>query len=144
MADEDNDYPQLSSALRVSKATNKPSGRLKKNSIGFLVNVANNVFKSRNDVFFLSTSAYMGHGLSVNQENFDRVLANFSARKLVIPTWINDKDCFHIPDVNKIGYEDWLKDCAVYFIFNNANYAASARKFHYKDKYYSLINETFP
>lgn len=136
-------YPQLSSALSVSKATKKPRGSLKKGALGYLVNVANNVMNSANDVYFLSSSAYKGNGCSVHPENFERVISNFAARKLVVGNWINDKDCFHIPDVEHPRYQEWLTDSAVFFAFNNACYAASARNFPYMNECYNLQNEMF-
>lgn len=135
-------YPQFSSAFNVNEK-DTCSGNLKKGSIGYLVNVANNIYKSENDVFILSGAAYMGHGVAVLDENFERVCSNYAARKLSIKNWITDKDEFHIPNTKDIRYAEWTTDSVVYAVFGPASYQTSLRNVEYKGNTFNVQNQWF-
>ncbi|HDA7687593.1 TPA: hypothetical protein O5W81_002224 [Staphylococcus aureus] len=142
----DEPYPHFSSAFNINQGV-KNSGRLLNNSIGYMVNVANNVFKSQRDVFILSGSAYMGHGLSITPENFERIAITFAARKSISHTWINDMDNFKAPDFRKITdieKDEFISDCIIYCLFNiNASYQTSQRDIIYNNQSFDLNNEMF-
>lgn len=139
-------YPQFSSIFNVNEGKAK-GGTLLSNSIGYMVTVANNIYKSQRDVFILSGSAYMAHGVAVTPENFERVVVTFASRKSIKHSWLNDMDNFKKPDVDKIDPSDWYEfvdDCLIYSLFNiNASYQASLADVKYKDEFYDIANEWF-
>ena len=139
-------YPQFSSIFNVNEGKNY-SGRLLSNSIGYMVNVASNVYKSQRDVFILSGSAYMGHGLAVTPENIERVAVTFASRKSIKHSWINDMDNFKRPELESIEPQIWnefVNDCLIYSLFNiNASYQGSFSNVSYHDKLYNIDNEWF-
>lgn len=61
-------------------------------------NHANSLRDSGPFVYFVSSADTRGAGFSTLPANFDRVIALFSARKLVTGNWINDKDEYLRPD----------------------------------------------
>lgn len=138
-------YPQLSSATTVSTAKGEPMGVLKENAFGYLVNVANNIYQSSLAVYIVSSSAYMGHGVSVNAENFERVIVNFVVRVVCankLSDFLHDKDEFHVPDESKDGYRAFVYDCMVYSFFHNQNNSASF-EIEYKGTNFDIRNEFF-
>ncbi|ASN05345.1 hypothetical protein [Virgibacillus necropolis] len=139
-------YPQFSSAFNVNESKSH-SGRMLSNSFGYMVTVANNIYKSQRDVFILSGSAFMGHGLSVTSENFERVVVTFASRKSVKHSWINDMDNFKKPDVSSIDSSEWeefVEDCMIYSLFHiGASYQTSLSNVEYQGDFYDIGNEWF-
>lgn len=81
--------------------------------------------------------------IGVHKENYDRCISYFTARKLVIPTWINCKDEYMIPDTNHPAYSQWQSDCVVYSLFNTASNQSSLRSIEYNGKTWDIQNEFF-
>lgn len=121
-------YPQLGSAMGVSKGK-KPSGSLLKNSLGYMVFNSDNVAEGSNNggVFIVSASAYKGHGLNVLPQNFDRAVVGFAARRSVKPTWINAQDNYVKPDVSSDIYSEYVNDALIFSLFDNASNQAAYR-----------------
>lgn len=132
--------PQLSSALKVKQTG---SGRVVRGSLCYYVNVANNLYKSKQDVFFISSTASMAHGISVTTENFYRCVVNFTARKAVKCNWINSSEEFMVPNMDHPDYEQWKNDCIVYSLFNNHSNQSSLRNIEYKGKTWDIKNQWF-
>ncbi len=137
------DAPQLGSALVVKQ---KGKGNLVDNALGYYVNVGNSVYKNTTDVFIVSSTSSMAHGISIIEENFLKVVCNFSARKLITgkySNWINDKDEYLIPNTNHSKYKEFENDSIVYSIFNTSSNQSSLRNIEYKDKLWDIKNEFF-
>lgn len=137
------DAPQLGSALIVKS---KGVGNLVEKSLGYYVNVGNSVYKNTTDVFLVSSTSSMGHGISILPINFKKVVSNFSARKLIIgkyANWINDKDEYLIPNINHPNYEEWNNDAIIHSLFNSSSAQSSLRDIEYKDKTWDIKNEFF-
>lgn len=121
-------YPQLGSAMGVSKGHN-PAGSLLKDSLGYMVFNSDNIAKgtTQNGVFIVSSSAYMGHGFNVLPQGFNRAVVGFAARRAVKPTWINAQDNYTEPDMTKDIYSEYVNDALVFSLFNNASCQAAYR-----------------
>jgi len=137
---ETEDAPQIASYANVKQ---KGRGRLVKNALGYMVSVANNVYKSATDVFIVSSCSSMGNGLSVIPENYKKIVSLFTARKSTKGNWINDKDEYLIPNTEHPEYQQWNNDCIVYSLFNNSSQQSSLRNIDYKDKKWDIINNFF-
>lgn len=139
-------YPRFSSAFNINESMNF-RGRLLQESIGYMVSVANNVYKSQRDVFILSGCAYMGNGISITKENFNSIAITFATRKAVRHDWINDMDNFKAPDfreITDIEKDEFISDCIIYSLFNiNASYQTSQRDIIYNNQSFDLNNEMF-
>ncbi|MCZ3527499.1 hypothetical protein L2821_09875 [Lactobacillus gasseri] len=121
-------YPQLSGALVESKGK-RPSGKLLKNSLGYMVFNSDNIGEGTTNggVWIASSSAYKGHGINVLPENFKRVVVGFAARRAVKPTWYNAQDNYVRPDINNSKYDEFVNDSLIYSLFDNASYQAAYR-----------------
>ena len=134
------DAPQLSSALVCKE---KGVGNLADGAFGYYVNVSNNVYKNATDVYFVSSCSSMGHGISVMQQNFDRVVANFASRKLIDCNWVNSKDEYLAPNEGNEHYNEFVNDSIVYSLFHSASNQSSLRQVEYKGKLWDIKNEFF-
>lgn len=139
-------YPQFSSIFNVNEGKGS-RGTLLSNSIGYMVTVANNVYKSQRDVFILSGSAYMGNGVAVTPENIERAVVTFASRKSVKHSWINDMENFKKPYFENIEDEVWdefINDCLIYSLFHiGASYQGSLSNIEYHNELFDIKNEWF-
>lgn len=139
------DCAQLSSGLRCSTADGEPRGSLVKDSLGYMVNVANNIYNSSTDTWIVSSSAYKANGVNITKDNFERCCVNFAVRRLVIGNWVVDKDEYHKPDITIEGYKSFENDCVVFSLFNAASNQTSVKDLEGKNgKRYTFTNEWFP
>lgn len=92
-------------------------------------------------VIFSSTYG-SGHGFYVTEENLWQVATIFSARRLVIPTWLNDRDQFLIP--TEPLTEEFKNDCLIWLLFNGSNLTASANDLEWNGKKWSIVNHFIP
>lgn len=138
------EYPQLSSALvvKVGKAKITPI----KGSIGYMVNVANSVEKNNSDVFWLSACGSFVRGTPALDENFLRMTAYFTARRLITgpyATWVNWQDEYMIPNTEHPDYARFEADSIVYSLFNAKSNQSSLRDIDYNGKKWNIKNEFF-
>lgn len=135
------DCPQMTSALRIRNE--KGSGKVTDNHIGYMLSNANSVQSNSTNVALFSTGIYKGHGMSVVNENIGRVITLFSSRRLIIPTWLNEKDEYFTPNEEHEEFEQYKHDSIVYSLFNNASEQSSLRQVEYKEKLWDIKNEFF-
>ena len=77
------------------------------------------------------------------ENNFYKVSSLFSARKLIKPNWINQKDEYITPNENHEYYQQFTNDSIVYSLFNNSSQQSSLRQITYKEKLWDIKNEFF-
>ena len=138
------DAPQMKSAINVG--TVKKNGTLVKNSLGYYYNQSNIVQENSMNVCLYSSCASHGHGISILPINFERVISNFTARKLFIgqySDWINSKDEYMIPNIKHENYQQWENDSIIYSLFNTASNQSSLRNIQYNQKSWDIINHFF-
>lgn len=90
------DAPNVSSAVKIKQ---KGRGKIINNALGYTDNHNNNVYHNNSGVLITSSCFSEGHGFSIIPENFRKVVSLFTARKTIIPTWINCKDEYLIPNL---------------------------------------------
>ena len=139
-AQKTEDAPQLSSAIKVKQ---QGCGKIVKSALGYYVNVSNNVYKNQTDVYIVSSCSSMGHGCSIIPEIFDRVCANFAARKLIEKNWINSKDEYLAPNTEHAAYNEFVNDSLIYSLFHSSSNQSSLRNVEYKEKLWNINNEFF-
>lgn len=66
-------------------------------------------------------------GQSVSFDNFEKIISHYTARRCIVPTWINCYDEYMIPNIEHPKYEQWNKDCIVYSLFDSQNRCNSSR-----------------
>jgi hypothetical protein len=132
----------LSNAIKVSS-----NPRLKKSCddmVGYLY-ASNNDLQHTGRETLITSSIFTGGnggGLYINYENLWQVAIVFSVRRLIKPTWLNDRDQFLQP----IGIltEEFKTDCLIWMLFNGSNLTASANNLEWNDKKWSIVNHFIP
>ena len=83
-----------------------------------------------------------GHGFYVNPKNLWQIAITFSVRRIIKPTWINDRDQFLQPD--KELSEEFTNDCLIWMLFHGSNLTASADELEWNHKKWSIVNHFIP
>jgi len=114
------------------------------NSIGEFLNSGNNTYFNTREVFIGSTKMMSGNNRSypIKSDNFFNVISTFTARKVINPTWYNQKDEYFEPNENfeRVSFK---YDSLVYSLFNNSSQQSSLRGVEYKEKLWDVKNEFF-
>lgn len=139
-------YPTITLKNPVTVGT-KDGSMMTTDAIGFYVNASNNVYKSLQQCYFLSTSPdNVLSGFSVTKENFLPICANFASRKVIINNWINNKDEFLAPVITEENHGLWaefISDSIVYSMFNAASYQSAMQPVSWKGYEYKIKNAFF-
>lgn len=132
----------LSNALTPSR---NPRKKLWCNgALGFLY-ASNNDLQHSAIETLITSSIYTGGnggGVYLTVENLWQAAIVFSVRRLIKPTWLNDRDQFlqptqPLPDAFK-------SDCLVWMLFNGSNLTAGADGLRWNDRDWSLTNHFIP
>jgi hypothetical protein len=86
----------------------------------------------------------IGHkgGFFVTKDNLWQAAVMFSVRRLIRPTWLNDRDQFLQPS-EKLT-QSFNNDCLIWMLFNGSNLTASANDLEWNDKKWSIVNHFIP
>ncbi len=132
----------LSNAVKVSS-----NPRIKKSCddmIGFLY-ASNNDLQHASMETLITSSIYTGGnggGVYINSENLWQAAIIFSVRRLIKPTWLNDRDQFLQP--TKELTDEFKNDCLIWMLFNGSNLTASANNLEWNGKMWSIVNHFIP
>ena len=83
-----------------------------------------------------------GHGIFVNPENLWKIATVFAVRRLVKPTWLNDRDQFLQPTAPLT--DEFKTDCLVWMLFNGSNLTASANDLEWNNQTWRIVNHFIP
>ena len=111
------------------------------NAVGFLWCKSNDMQHANQTVLF-SSGFNDGHGIFVNPEILGQASIVFSVRRLVKPTWLNDRDQFLQP-TSPLS-EEFKNDCLIWMLFNGSNLTASANDLEWNGKKWSIVNHFIP
>lgn len=114
---------------------------LAKGALGYLVSAGNDVQNSAGKVALYSGAERIGW--SVTPDNFLESMVVMACRKLVKPTWLNDRDEFNIPLLDHPAYPQFALDCVICALFHGANYSSSLDPVEYKGQKFELFNQFF-
>ena len=132
----------LSNAVTVSR-----NPRMKKscsNGIGFLY-ASNNDLQHAEQETLITSSIYTGGnggGVYITKNNVWQIAIVFAARRLIRPSWLNDRDQFLQP--TEPLTDEFKNDCLIWMLFNRCNRTASADDIEWKDKKWSIVNHFIP
>ena len=139
-------YPTITLKNPITVGT-KDGSMMTTDAIGFYVNASNNVYKSLQQCYFLSTAPdNVLSGFSVTKDNFLPVCANFASRKVITNNWINNKDEFLAPVITDENHELWaefISDSIVYSMFNAASCQSAMQPVSWKGYEYKIKNAFF-
>lgn len=90
----------------------------------------------------LSSGYCSAGGFFVTDENLWQSAIIFSVRRLIKPTWINDRDQFLQPTAPLT--DAFQNDCLIWMLFSGSNLTASANDLMWNDKQWSIVNHFIP
>ena len=100
------------------------------------------------DVQNASTQALLSSGygsagtIFVTTKNLWQAAIIFAVRRLVKPTWINNRDQFL--QASEPLSEEFKTDCLIWMLFNGSNLTASADDLDWNGKKWSIVNHFIP
>lgn len=118
-------------------------GRTFDNAIGYLLNKANKSEENSQGVALFSTTFGNGHGHGLNESNFTRCTAFFTARRVIKGDWVNAKDEYLAPNETHPKYKEFENDSIIYSLFDTASNQSSLRNITYRHNQYDIKNEFF-
>jgi hypothetical protein len=132
----------LSNAVTVSR-----NPRLKTSCtvmIGYYY-ASNNDLQHAEQETLITSSIYTGGnggGLYITEQNLWQVAVAFTVRRLIRPSWLNDRDQFLQP--TKPLSDEFKIDCLIWMLFNRCNRTASANDLEWNGKQWSIVNHFIP
>lgn len=100
------------------------------------------------DVQNASTQSLLSSGYGsagsffVTTENLWQAAIVFSVRRLIKPTWLNDRDQFLQPTGELT--DEFKNDCLIWMLFNGSNLTASANDLEWNGQKWSIVNHFIP
>ena len=100
------------------------------------------------DVQNASTQALLSSGygsagtIFVTPQNLWQIAIVFAIRRLVKPTWINNRDQF-LQTTQPLS-DEFKSDCLIWMLFNGSNLTAGANELEWNGKKWSLVNHFIP
>jgi hypothetical protein len=133
----------LKSAITPATATKDLRGdRWSDGAVGWL-NCAGNDLQNATAKTMLFSSGYgSARGFFVNGTNLWQAAIVFAVRRLIKPTWLNDRDQFLQP--SQPLSDEFKSDCLVWMLFNGSNLTAGADGVRWNGRDWSLVNNFIP
>ena len=134
--------PSFSSALKLCE---RDGIKASETMIGSLCSFSNNVNKNAQNVSIFSGLGNIGNGGTyvIDETNFTKCTALFSARRLVDGNWVNWADEYLAPNEEHEKYQEFVNDSIVYSLFESKSNQSSLRQVEYKNKLWDIKNEFF-
>ena len=104
--------------------------------------VFGNDFQHASQTALLSSGYGNAGAFFVTGQNLWQAAIVFAVRRLVKPTWLNDRDQFLQP--SQPLTDEFKSDCLVWTLFNGSNLSAGADGLHWNDRDWSLVNQFIP
>lgn len=137
------DTVPLKNAVIPATATKDVRGTKWSDGAVAWLNCAGNDLQQASKLTMLLSSGFgSGRGYFVNETNLWKSAVTFTVRRLIKPTWLNDRDQFLQPTGELT--EEFKNDCLVWMLFNGSNLTASANDLQWNDKKWSIVNHFIP
>jgi hypothetical protein len=111
-------------------------------AIGWFNCAGNDLQQASKLTMMLSSGFGSGRGYFVNSENLWQAAIVFAVRRLIKPTWLNDRDQFLQP--SEPLTDTFKSDCLIWMLFNGSNLTAGADGLRWNDRDWSLVNHFIP
>ena len=143
----------LTSALSV-KLSGIRADKLPYGGFGYACLISNDPQNSQGVCFLTGTYGH-GDGSAITPTTFRQVMVQVAVRKLITPTWLNDRDQFQVPFCDRETYKDnqepdntnlpaeFISDCVVYNLFAGHNQTSTLSDV-YQGNPFTLDNQFFP
>lgn len=111
-------------------------------AIGGMICKGNDLQNAGTQTALLSSGYCSAGGFLVTENNLWQAAIVFAVRRLIKPTWINDRDQFLQPSVPLP--DEFRSDCLIWMLFNGSNLTAGADELQWNDRTWSLVNHFIP
>jgi len=113
-----------------------------KDGLGWLNAAGNDLQNAASKTMLFSSGYGSGRGLFVTEDNLWQAAIVFAIRRLIKPTWLNDRDQF----LQSSGdlTDEFKSDCLVWMLFNGSNLTAGADGLEWNDRTWSITNHFIP
>lgn len=133
----------LNNALVPTDRTGDVRGRYwADGALGSMICKGNDFQNAANATALLSSGYCSAGAFFVTEQNLWQAAIVFSVRRLIKPTWLNDRDQFLQPSESLT--DEFKSDCLVWMLFNGSNLTAGADGLRWNDRDWSLVNHFIP
>lgn len=136
--------PLMTSHLQFKDGEGKVAPRsqkLAKNSLGTLM-CGNTLTRSANQSAILSMPTTIQY-VDITEENFWRCVSSYTFRRIVEADWAMAKKDLSSPDTTVDGYDLWLRNALVMFLFEWKSMMSSLRNVEFEGGHYTIRNKLF-
>lgn len=138
-----NKQPALPLKNGITPATSKPRvSTWSDNAIGYMYCGKNDMQHAEQQTVLFSSPYGQGDGFYVTPENLWQAAVIFTVRRLIKPTWLNDRDQFLQPTLTLS--DEFKNDCLVWMLFNRSQRTAGANELLWDGKIWQLVNHFIP
>ena len=136
--------PLINAVSPTTKTEHVRNTKWSKNAIAHFFCNGNDLQNSGTMTALFSSVHSIGHagGYFVTEENLWRTAIVFSVRRVIKPTWLNDRDQFLQP--TEPLTDEFKNDCLIWMLFNGSNLTASANDLEWNGKKWSIVNHFIP
>jgi hypothetical protein len=111
-------------------------------AIGYMLANSNDLQHSSTLTALFSSTCSQGNGFYITPENLWQAAIVFSVRRLIKPTWINDRDQFLKPTESLSS--KFKSDCLIWMLFSGSNLTAGADDLEWDNRKWSIVNHFIP
>jgi len=112
------------------------------NAVAYMYCGVNDIQHATQQTVVFSSPYGGGNGFYLTAENLWQAAIVFTVRRVIKPTWLNDRDQFLQP--TEALTEEFKTDCLVWMLFNGSNLTASANDLEWNGKKWSIVNHFIP
>ena len=112
------------------------------NAIAYMYCGVNDLQHAEQQTVIYSSVYGGGHGFYITPDNLWKAAIIFTVRRLVRPTWLNDRDQFLQPNCELP--DEFKNDCLIWMLFNRCQRTASATNMEWNNQKWSLTNHFIP
>lgn len=133
----------LKNAVTPATATKDLRGtKWADHAIAYMLSGGNDLQHAEQQTVIFSSGYSSARGFFITPDNLWQAAVVFAARRLVRPTWLNDRDQFLQP--SQPLTDEFKTDCLIWMLFNRCNRTASADGLEWNGKKWSLVNHFIP
>ena len=127
----------------IAPATSEPRvSSWSDGAIGYMYCGKNDLQHANQQTVLFSAPYGQGDGFYINHHNLWQAAVVYSVRRIIKPTWLNDRDQFLQP--TEPLTDEFKTDCLLWMLFNGSNLTASANDLEWNDKKWSIVNHFIP
>lgn len=136
--------PLINAVTPTTKTLNVRNTKWSNGAIGHFFCNGNDLQNAGTMTAIFSSVHSIGHagGYFITPDNLWQAAIVFAVRRLIKPTWLNDRDQFLQP--SQPLTDEFKSDCLVWMLFNGSNLTAGADGLRWDDRDWSLVNHFIP